>query len=64
MSLNEKSVTVTANTSADEVDLPGDEGEISVGGTFDTATVSYHSWSAAFGRGPSIRTAAQAAHVL
>ena len=65
MSLNETTFEITANTSAGEVVLQGHgEGEISIGGTFDTCSVAYHSWSEKFGRGPSIRVAATSADVF
>ena len=57
MALNEKSVTITANTSADEVVLIGNgEAEIGVDITAGTCTIAYHQWSEAFGRGSIIRT--------
>lgn len=57
MSLNEKFVTISANTSANDVVLIGNgEAEIGVDITAGSCTIAYHQWSEAFGRGAVIRT--------
>lgn len=61
MSLNEKTFTITANTSANDVVLIGHgEAEIGVDITTGTCTIAYHQWSEEFGRGALIRTGATA----
>ena len=65
MSLNEKFFTISANTSADDVILIGNgESEVIVDFTAGSATVNFHAWTEAFGRGPSIRTAVTADDVF
>lgn len=60
MANNEQALPlITTNTVSDgefKLFFSG-QSEISVDGTFDGATVSYHFFSSEFGRGPSIRTA-------